>query len=114
MSTNTTECGIVLYSSQVFCNLFKKDITTATSSKILTWQQVMTNKKIETIFPIMMELYEEQKLLQKSSRSIIVGCCFYFYQMYDVKLIYLLSQHTHWSRNMKAFLLYNCDKGDRV
>ena len=53
-------------------------------------------------------------MLRETSRSIIDGCCFYFYQMHDAKLIYLLIQHAQWSRNMKAFLLCDCNKRDGV
>ena len=69
---------------------------------------------MDTIFPIMMSIYEQLRLLRQLSRSIIEGCYFDFYQMHNAKLIYLLTHHAQWSKNKKAFLLCNCDKGDGV
>lgn len=110
--TNTKESCIVSYNSPVFHSSFSEyNITTATSSNILTWMQSITDESRATNFPIMMAIYEQQKILRVASTTTLAGCTFSCYQVHDAKLIYFLTQHEQWSRNEKLFLLCKCDKG---
>ena len=91
-STNTKESGIVSYDSQLFhYSFYDHNITTVTSSNILTWMQSMIDESRETISPIMISIYEAQKILRAASTTIILGCTFSYYQIHDTKLIYLLT-----------------------
>ena len=90
-STNTRESGIVSYSSQVFhSSFYEQNITTATSSNILTWMQSITDESRATIFPLVMDIYKQQQTLRVASTTTLDGYTFCYYQVHDAKLIYML------------------------
>ena len=91
-ATNTKDNNIVSFNSQLYHRDFSlHGISTASSKNILTWMNSLTDETVATIFPIIIPIFEEQ--LQLQSEIIRPVCCFYFFQMHDAKLIYLLCQH---------------------
>ena len=67
-STNIMESSIVSYGTQLFhLDFFDHEISSSASDNILTLIQSLTNEKMETIFPLIIPIYEEQKLLQFQS-----------------------------------------------
>ena len=90
-STNTRESGIVSYSSQIFhSSFYEQNITTATSSNMLTWMQSITDESSATTFLLMMDIYKQQQTLRAASSTTLDRCTFCYYQVHDAKLIYML------------------------
>ena len=64
VSSTNNKIGIVSFSSLVSHESFyAHDITTKTSNDILTWIQSITNKSRDTLFPLLISIFESQKKL---------------------------------------------------
>ena len=87
-------------------------VSSSSSNNILTWMNSLTNKRIETIYPLIIPIFKQQALLW--SQTIREGCKFWWYRLNDAKFIYLLTQHAQWSRTLNPFLLCDCNKGEGV
>ena len=81
--------------------------STAERFNILTWQQILADEKLENIIPAVESIYEEKKKLVENASSIYDGCNFNFYDMHDAKMLYLMTQHSSWSRKNHPFCSAN-------
>ena len=62
---------------------------------------------MENIIPVVESIYEEKS-------QIVNECNFNFYDMHDAKMLYLITQHSSWSRKNHPFLLCKCQRGEGV
>ena len=61
LSTNTQDSGIVSYSTLLFHpDYFMYDVSSATSTCILTWMNSLTGETREILFPLLIPIYKEQ------------------------------------------------------
>ena len=88
--------------------------TTAESFNILTWQQILADEKLENLISVVESIYEEKSQLMGEANSIVNECNFNFYDMHDAKMLYLITQHSSWSRKNHPFLLCKCQRGQEV
>lgn len=103
----------------------KKPISTATTCNILTFMQVICNKKVITILPVIYNVYESKKWIQELYDEAISnnervkcllknGARVYIYKLHDAKMLYILTQHSYWNRVGCPYLLCDCTKGETV
>ena len=104
-STNTKDSGIVSYSILLLHpDYFAHRVSSASSSCILTWINLLTGESWETLFPLLILIYTEQQLL-RSKASFQDGSNFWYYQMHDAKFVYTITAHVGWSSVKLPFLL---------
>ena len=116
-TSNAIKASITSYNSQIFAKSMQDDenqTTTAESFNILTWQQILADEKLENIIPVVESIYEEKSQLMERTNSIVNECNFNFYDMHDAKMLYLITQHSSWSRKNHPFLLCKCQRGEGV
>ena len=62
-STYTKDSEIVSYISQLYLpNYINNGASTSINNNILTWMNSLTNKRMETIYPLIIPILEQQKL----------------------------------------------------
>ena len=116
-ASNAIKASITPYNSQIFAKSMQDDenqTTTAESFNILTQQQILADEKLENIIPVVESMCEEKSQLMEKANSIVNGCNFNFYDMHDAKMLYLMTQHSSWSRKNHPFLLCKCQRGEGV
>ena len=86
----------------------KSKTTTTSSSNIITWQQVMSQEKLPVLIGSLKDHYKEKAQLVSNHSN------FHYYDLHDLKMSYLLTQHSLWSRNNHPFLLCSCNRGEGV
>ena len=89
-----------------------KGLTPANTSLILTWKQVIGDKKVVHVFPAVKDLYKELGI--GINRNSLNGRKLSVYEVHDCKMIYSLTQHSAWNRKYNPFLLCDCHRGDGV
>ena len=87
-----------------------KDVTAGSSLNILTWQQIRGKESIHTMIPAVENYFHEKKRLRDETEK----RNYHFYDIHDGKMLYLLTQHSQWSRKNNPFLLCTCGKGEGV
>ena len=93
----------------------KEGATPAQSFNILTWQQIEGTECAKNIFPVIQYvLYSKKKMREEGLESLLPGCNVSFYDLHDGKMLYLLTQHSLWSRRHHPFLLCKCRRGEGV
>ena len=103
--------SIISFSSQLLskCSIHKIG-SSAESVNIFTWMQELCEEKPENLFPVLREVYEEKyNLTMKSAFDDI-----YFYDMHDRKMLYILTQHSLYSRCHHPYILCKCKRGKAV
>ena len=115
-STNTRDSGIVSYSTLLLfhSDYYMYDVSSATSTCILTSMNSLTGETRETLFPLLIPIYKEQQQLRLKAASIRDGCSFKFHQMHDAKFAYTLTAHAGWGSTNSPYLLCGCNKGEGV
>ena len=109
-SNNPRTCrNIVSYNSQLLsAGTINDGNSPAQSFNILTWQQVLGDEKCANIFPVVDSVYESKKKLINEGLESLPSCNVSFYDMHDGKMLYLLTQHSLYSRKFHPFLLCDC------
>ena len=108
--------GVVSFTSGICCKSsvqFGK--TMAESLNLLTHHQFVGTESFRNLFPIVTEIYK-QKAIIRSNDGKIEGMnerC-QFFDLHDGKMLYLLTQHSLYSRLHQPFLLCGCRRGEGV
>ena len=131
---------IVSYSvNMVTPTLINAKVTTAGSSlNILTFQQMVGKESPSTVLPSVASYLKEKQELEKKSKELVVTeedveeqaattdveaevaaststpKKYWFYNTHDVKMLYLLCQHSQWNRKEQPYLLCACKRGEGV
>ena len=95
--------------------LVSQGVSTAQSHNILTYQQMEGVENRENLFPVVTDIYEQQrKIREEGHPSIPKGSKITMYEVHDGKMLYLLSQHSLWNRSWHQMLRCKCRRGDSI
>ena len=109
--------GVVSFSSTLCCeSSIKNGYTTSQSHNMLTHHQYVGNETIKTLFPVVTGIYKDKESIRSNDGKIdgIEDKTFDFYDLHDGKMLYLLTQHSLYSRKHYPFLLCKCHRGQGV
>ena len=106
--TNVTSYSALLFSNETVFN----GISTAESSSILTWKQVIGKEEPCSVMASVSNHYNEKTLLKLKFND--MGYHVYMYDMHDGKMLYILSGHGMWNRKHYPFLLCKCNRAKGV
>ena len=91
----------------------KKEVSAGSSLNILTWQQLQGTESWEAMMPAVEEYftlkYQLRQDLTRTNRN-----NYFFYDLHDGKMLYLLTQHSLWNRKHIPFILCTCRRGEGV
>ena len=105
--------SITSFSSTLFSHkTFMVGYSTNQTSNILTWQQFLGKEKDINVISSLKEHYQDRLELQKS--LIAGGNKVNFYDLHDGKILYILTQHSLFTRKHHPYLLCSCGRGDGV
>ena len=112
LKTKNKISSVVSFSSSLTTSSWinNKKITAGNSRHILTWQQVMGTESLDMLMPSLSSYFQER--LEVSEDSMFDN--WFFYDLHDGKMLYLLTQHSLWNRKTKPFLLCSCSRGEGV
>ena len=92
--------------------------STASPNNILTWMQLRRPKKPQNVLLVTKEVYQEIKTVLEYKDDIVTkpvdGKQFSIYKASDRKILYMILQHSLYSRRNKLYLLCTCLRGDEV
>ena len=88
--------------------LNKKEVSAGSSLNILTWQQMRGSESLYTIMPAVKDYFESRKLVRDDSHPETSRQNFYYHDLHDGKMLYLLTQHSLWNRKYHPFVLCKC------
>ena len=110
--SKSTITSVISFSSSMLCGewINAHRVTGGASSHILTWQQLRAKESIHTMMPAVKSYFEEKKILRQSEEY----SRYFFYDLHDGKMLYLLCQHSQWNRKKNPFLLCKCNRGEGV
>ena len=105
--------SVISFSSSLLTGnwINKKLVTAGSSLNILTWQQLNCTESFSTIMPSVKDYYKDKKDLRESDSN---SGSYFYYDMHDGKMLYLLTQHSLWNRKHHPFLLCACKRGEGV
>ena len=111
-NTDKQRCNVVSFSSQIFSNSLVAGghISTAASTNILTWQQFIGEEKLGTLLPVLEEIFETKREIER--KVVEHGTNIKMLELHDGKMLYLLTQHSLFSRKFTPFLLCCCSRGE--
>ena len=111
--TNKKQLNITSYSSTIVSvEMLKRGLSSASTSMLLTWKQVMGDKKFETLFPVVKSLYEW--IGQNVRAGPFLGEQITIYELHDCKMLYNSLQCSIWNQKNYPFCLCKYLKGDGV
>jgi hypothetical protein len=111
LKTKKKKISFVSFSTQITCkSAIESGRSTSASFGILTWMQIQGDEKRETLFPVLMSLYEEKEKLRQNP----LYSKYRFVDLHDLKMTYGLTQHSLWNRKVHNMLLCKCTKGEGV
>ena len=64
--------------------------------------------------PAVEEYYKSKNTLRQNSARSSCSQKYFFYDLHDGKMLYLLTQHAQWNRKFHPFLLCKCKRGEGV
>ena len=107
--------SVISYSSTLFTTKWINEQTTkaGSSHNILTWQQLRGKETANTILPSVSNYFQSKRKLKLKQQE-TTGLSYYFYDMHDCKMLYLLCEHSLWNRKHHPFLLCKCKRGEGV
>ena len=79
----------------------------------MTWQQVQGTENLETMIASTSKYFEEKKEVRDNIED-EKRKNYCYYDLHDGKMLYLLTQHSSWSRKFHPFLLCECKRGEGV
>ena len=120
--TSKDRTNIISFSSQMITlDSIKAGYSTSVSRNILTWQQRIGAESYNNLMPVLEPVYERKKDIQNNNLIIEPDCKFMnanakitLYDLHDGKMLYLLMQHSLFSRKFHPFLLCKCKRGEGV
>ena len=104
--------SVISFSSSLTCGTWinNSKVSAGNLLNILTWQQLRGKETIHTMLPAVEPYFHEKKRLRESTEN----RNYYYYDLHDGKMLYLLTQHSQWSRKNYPFLLCKCGRGEGV
>ena len=114
--TTKGKTGIISFNSQMISPSSISSCSPASSTNILTWQQVVGDEKFATLFPALNNIYKcKAEIRQREELEVGEGKRKHFmYDLHDGKMLYLLTQHSLFNRKHYPFLLCKCQRGAGV
>ena len=115
-----SQTSLILFSSQIFNEKIIREsgYSTASPNNILTWMQLRGPKKPQNVLPVAKELYQEIKAVLEYPDDVVAerldGKRFSIYEVSDGKMLYMILQHSLYSRRNKPYLLCTCLRGEGV
>ena len=115
-----SKTSLISFSSQLFNEKIIQELgySTASPNNILTWMQLRGPEKPQNVLPVATEVYKEIKTIQEYPDNIVKeeldGKGFSIYEVSDGKMLYMLLQHSLYSRLHKPYLLCTCLRGEGV
>ena len=115
-----SKTSLISFSSQLFNKKIIRELgySTASPNNILTWMQLRGPEKPQNVLPVSTEVYKEIKTIQEYLDNIVKeeldGKRFSIYEVSDGKMLYMLLQHSLYSRLHKPYFLYTCLRGEGV
>ena len=109
--TTKGKIGIISFNSQMLSQFSIDKASPASSTNILTWQQVVGEEKFSTLLPALKKIYQSKAEIRADEES---RKKYVMYELHDRKMLYLLTQHSLFNRKYKPFLLCSCGRGEGV
>ena len=111
--------SVISFSSSIICpKLLKAGLVTAGSSKnILTWKQARGTESLSSMTPLFNSYFESKKAIKNEAhgdQNVPDRSNYFYYELHDGKMLYLMTQHGQYSRKNCPFLLCSCEKGEGV
>ena len=105
--------SVISFSTSLLCPSWinSRTVTAGSSLNLLTWQQMRGTETIYTMKPAVESYYASKKVLREQAES---RNTYWYYDLHDGKMLYLLTQHSQWSRKNSPFLLCRCNRGEGV
>ena len=102
--------SVISFSSMMFTPKWiqEREVTAGSSLNILTWQQIRAKESWHTMIPAVEEYYRTKREFREKEKQ------YCLYDVHDGKMLYLLTQHSQWSRNNHPYLLCTCAKGQSI
>ena len=107
--------SVISFSSVLFTPrwIIEKAVLAASSLNMLTWQQLRGHESLSTMMPAVKEYFTCKSHLYTHDNEPNTTK-FWYYDIHDGKMLYLLTQHSQWSRKFHPFLLCKCKRGEGV
>ena len=109
--------SVISFSSSLFSSAWIQEgsLTAGTSVNILTWQQLRGTESLQTMIPSVHDYFKQKYQLRiKEKNRDVIDHKYWFYDLHDGKMLYLLTQHSLWNRRHHPFLLCTCQRGEGV
>lgn len=87
------DTSVISYNAQMFGEFIQKMIIPASSFNILTYQQVKAQEKLRYILLAIEDRWTALKELRRTHHKILDNCEIFFFEIDDVKFLYILTQH---------------------
>ena len=88
-----------------------KKMTAGSSHNILTWQNLRGKEDYETMMLAVKDYFQSKRALITAQEQESTRSNYWYYNMHDCKMLYLLTQHSLWNRIHHPFLLCKCKRG---
>ena len=106
--------SVISFSSSLFSapQIQDKSIRAGSSKNILTWQQCTGKEDLATMKACLAEFVEDRKACFRNKiRPVSLSSSkVHTYDVHDVKMLYLLTQHSLWNRKYNPFLMCGCER----
>ena len=104
--------SIISFSSAMYAPSWinTRSVTAGSSHNILTWQQLNATESLYTMMPSVKEYFTNKKVLRNDQNR----NNYWYYDLHDGKMLYLLTNHSLWNRKYNPFLLCTCGRGEGV
>ena len=128
--------SVISFSTCIICPTSLKSgaVTAGSSKNILTWKQARGTESIQTMTPVLKgyldsklslknKAVEEQTAPNNENTTGVTAAStsnnpdrskYFYYELHDGKMLYLLTPHGLYSRTDHPFLLCACEKGEGV
>ena len=109
-----SQTSLISFSSQIFNEKIIREsgYSTASPNNILTWMQLRGPEKPQNVLPVAKEVYQEIKAVLEYPDDVVAekldGKRFSIYEVSDGKMLYMILQHSLYSRRNKPYLLCTC------
>ena len=109
IKTHKKKSSVISFSSSMLTTklIQSKEIKAGASSNILTWLQVLGKEELPLI-KAATEIYYQERNSRTEHSGLLNNSRIWYYDLHDVKMLYLLTQHSQWNRKFHPFLSCKC------
>ena len=104
---NAISFSSCLYTSDMIAS---RVVSAASSFNTLTWQQILGKEELSVLLPALGDYFVTKQLKRQQQSTSNT----YYYELYNGKMLYMLTQHSLWNRKHHPFLLCACHQGDGI